>query len=373
MQYIEENKLWIDEVWKKLTIKLGKNAVSAGEKIPSTTVDGIYDDLTEKISAWTNGFWPGLMWLMYVGTEDEKFKKVAECTEKKLDKALWNFKGLYHDVGFMWHISAGVNYKITGNEDSKNRNLHAAASLASRYNIGGDFIRSWNWDDYGWVIIDSMMNLPLLYWASEEIGDPRFKKIAMHHADKVLENHIRPDGSVYHVVKFDSDTGEVLGYPHTQGYEPNSSSWTRGQAWAIYGFVLSYIHTGEKRYLDAAKRVAHYFIAAVAACDYVPTCDFRSPKEPYYYDTSAGSTAACGLIEIAKIVDEYEKDMYISAAIKILKAIEEKHCDWSDEEQGIVKNAMAYYKQGVHKNTIYGDYYFTEAIYKLKGFDMLFW
>ena len=250
----------------------------------------------------------------------------------------------------------------------------AAAALASRYNVNGGFIRAWNDEGAdGWAIIDCMLNIPLLYWASDEIGDPRFRQIAMHHADKTMENFVRPDGSVYHVVEFDLNTGEVLRYPHTQGYEPNNSSWTRGQAWAIYGFVLSYIHTGKQEYLDTAKKVAHYFISAVCTEGYIPKCDFRSPDEPEYLDTSAGAIAACGLIEIAKVVPEYEKKLYIKAAIAILQAIEKEHCDFTLEKESIVQNVMGYYTQGHQISTTYGDYYFVEAIYKLKGYNMLLW
>lgn len=371
---LNENKKWIDSVWEKIEKKLFVTAELSKNKIPYTTKDGVHDDKSNSLSTWTNGFWPGLMWLMYKRTENERYKLVAEIAEKKLDKVLFSYEKLYHDVGFMWHISAGANYKITGNLESKNRNLVAAAALASRYNVDGGFIRAWNDENAaGWSIIDCMMNLPLLYWASEEICDPRFRQIAMHHADKTMENHVRPDGSVIHVVEYDINNGEVIGFPHTQGYEPKTSSWSRGQAWGVYGFVLSYIHTGKQEYLDTAKKVAHYFISAVCAEGYIPKCDFRAPDSPVYLDTSAGAIAACGLIEIAKVVPEYEKKLYINAAINILKAIEKDHCVWTEKEQSIVQNGMEWYKKGVHVPMIYSDYYFVEAIYKLMGEELLFW
>lgn len=371
---INENKPWIDEVWNKIETKLSRVAEKSKNKIPYTTKDGVHDDKTNAPGAWTNGFWPGLMWLMYIETKKEVYKEAAEYSEKALDKALFQYERLYHDVGFMWHISAGVNYKLTQNPESKNRNLVAAAALASRYNVDGGFIRAWNEDNAkGWAIIDCMMNLPLLYWASDEIDDPRFRQIAMHHADKTMAHHIRPDGSCYHVVEYDIHNGEVLGMPSSQGYDPVDSAWTRGQAWALYGFVLSYIHTGKQEYLDTAKKVAHYFIAAVASEGYIPKCDFRQPDEPDYLDTSAGAIAACGLIEIAKIVPEYEKKLYLKAALNILKAIEKDHCDWTENEDGIVQNGMEWYKKGLQLNMVYSDYYFVEAIYKLRGNELLFW
>lgn len=372
---IAENKIWIDDMWNKIENKLSVMSVKLQDKIPNAAGDdGIFSDNSEHPAAWTNGFWPGMMWLMYIATKDEKYATTARYAENVMDKALFDYKSLYHDVGFMWHISAGMNYRLTGSEKSKNRNLMAAATLASRFNSNGNFIRAWNdAGTTGWAIIDCMLNLPLLYWASKEIDDPRFYQIAVRHADKAMESFIRPDGSVYHVVEFDPENGEVTRYPHTQGYEPNNSSWTRGQAWAIYGFILSYIHTGKQEYLDTAKRVAHYFISAVCTEGFIPKCDFRSPDEPDYIDTSAGSIAACGLIEIAKVVPEYEQKLYIKAAIEILKAIGEEHCDFSLEKQGIVQNAMGFYKQGKQLCTTYGDYFFVEAFFKLKGNDFLPW
>ena len=219
-----------------------------------------------------------------------------------------------------------------------------------------------------------MMNIPLLYWASDEIGDPRFKHIATSHADTVIETFIRPDGSVNHINSYDPQTGEFIETFGGQGYTVGSS-WTRGQAWAIYGFILSYIHTKNEQYLFAAKRIAHYFISALAARDdFVPDCDFRSPKEPVYKDTTAGMIAACGLIEISRNVPEFEKDLYLNSAIKILKETEEKYCNWSDNEDSIVQmGTEAYNHGGKNMPIIYGDYYFIEAVLKLMNKDILLW
>lgn len=373
---LEKNKYWIDETWEKVEKKLERTSVQARDKLPLWTVDGVYDDHSKGTAeAWTNGFWPGIMWLMYAATGKECYKITAEVGEKSLDKALKNYDCLHHDVGFMWHISAGANHLLTGNEESRNRNLHAAATLATRFNLAGQFIKAWNGEGVeGWVIIDSLMNIPMLYWAAEQTNNIAFKQIAMQHADTTIKNHIREDGSVYHILNYDIHTGECLGpATHTQGYEPVHSSWSRGQAWAIYGFVLSYIHTGEQRYLDAAKRVAHYFIANVVTTDYIPLCDFRAPEEPFCIDSSAGAIAACGLIEIAKAVPEFEKKMYMDAAMKMVKALVDTQCDWSDEEQAILLNSSGSWNLNTQKTYIWGDYYFVEALYKLKGYGKLFW
>lgn len=379
---VEKDRQFIESVWEKLDKKLSVVALRSRDKIPYTTVDGTHDNRAENyICAWTNGFWPGLMWLMYYGTKNEVYKETAQRSEELLDEALREYDGLHHDVGFMYHISAGADYAITGNKNSRIRALYAANILAGRYNLQGQFIRAWNdWEEEpevnnkGTAIIDCMMNIPLLYWASRETKDPRFKFIAMNHADTTMKNHIRPDGSSKHIVHYDPESGEYIDNIAGQGYS-TESAWSRGQAWAIYGFALSFIHTGKQEYLDTAKRVAHYFIANV--CDeYVSRVDFRSPEEPCMYDTTAGACAACGLLEIARNVPEYEGKMYYNAAIKILKAMDEKFCDYTLDEDSVVQYGTERYvadgKKGVHIPIIYGDYYFAEAIYKLKGFDLLF-
>ena len=312
------------------------------------------------------------MWLMYVGTNNEEYKITAEIAEEKLDKALEQTERLHHDVGFMWNISAGVNYRLTQNKKSMQRFLAAANTLAARFNVEGNFIKAWNGEDHvGWTIIDCMMNIPLLYRASDLEKDPRFKYIALRHADKTMQDHIRPDGSVVHIASHDITNGELIETFGGQGYEVGSS-WSRGQSWALYGFVLSYIHTGEIRYLDTAKKVAHYFIANVCD-DYLPKCDFRSPEDPVIYDTTAGACAACGLIEIAKCVPQYEKKIYLNAALKLLHAMDEKFCDWSEDTDALLLYGTEAYTNGIHMPIIYGDYFYAEALYKLKGFDMLFW
>ncbi len=385
---IADNKKWIDEVWGKLDNKLSRVAVKSREKIPYTTVNGVHDDKQGKdITWWTNGFWGAMMWVMYAGTESEankaEYKATADRAEILMDKAFEDVSKLHHDVGFMWHISSGAGYRLTGNTASRNRDLLSAMTLASRYNVEGDYIRSWNskWGEngnQGWTIIDCMMNIPQLYWASEEIDDTRFKKIAMRYADMAMRDHVRPDGSVNHIVVHDPDQPDtVIETKGGQGYGVGST-WSRGAAWALYGFVLSYIHTKEVKYLDTAKKVAHYFISNVMNTDWLPLCDFRAPEEPVFYDSTAGAIAACGLIEIAKNVPEYEKDMYLSAAVKMLKAMEKAWCNWEESEDSILQMGTERYvfdgnTHGLHIPIIYGDFFFAEAMLKLRGSDFLPW
>ncbi|MCK9478579.1 MAG: glycoside hydrolase family 88 protein [Firmicutes bacterium] len=364
---------WVNDVWEKVEKKLAlTSSRTANDMFPYTTENGRFV-AKGNLYWWTNGFWVGILWLMYNETKDTKYKTLAESLEVKLDEPLYGFDGLHHDVGFMWLLSSVANYRLTGNEESKKRGMIAASVLASRYNMAGKFIRAWNRERVGWSIIDTMMNLPLLYWASRETDDPRFSHIAQSHADTVLETFIRPDGSVIHINCFDPETGELLENLGGQGYT-EGSSWTRGQSWAIYGLALSYIHTKQQKYLDAAKKVAHYFIAALAAADdFVPNCDFRAPAEPVYKDTTAGVIAACGMIEISRQLPEFEKDLYFNAALKILKATERDYANWSDDEDSIIQMGTESYKNKHNIPIIYADYYFIEALSKLRGKDVLFW
>lgn len=374
----EETKQWAKKIFKKIDEKLTVEAKRLGGKIPyiPSAETGLYEeDLgTSDPVWWTNGFWSGMMWQMYHATEKELYKKTAELNEAALDKAFEIYTGLHHDVGFMWLHTAVANFRLTGNERSKARGLHAAHLLAGRYNPRGKYIRSWNRDRAGWVIIDSMLNIPMLYWAEKEIGDPRFRYIAEDHADKVMNQIVRPDGSVNHIGVFDPTNGELIETPAGQGYA-SGSSWSRGQAWAIYGFALSYLHTGKTDYLETAKKVAHYFISEVAKTDWIPVVDFRAPQEPVMIDTSAGMCAACGLLEIAKHVDEYEKALYIDAAINILQATEEKYAIWDTEKDGLIDYSTGSYheEKWTEVPIIYADYYFVEAILRLLDKDFLIW
>lgn len=376
---IKENRQWIDDVWNKLDNKISRTAISSRYKIPYTTVNGVHDNRFEVApDAWTNGFWGGLMWLMYVGTGNEEYKKTAEISEKMLDKAFEDFKSLNHDVGFMWHLTSGANYRITGNARSLNRSLFAAAVLASRYNVDGGYIRAWNGDgSVGWTIIDCMMNLPLLYWASEELGDDRFKRIAQSHADKAIKYHIRDDGSTNHIVEYNPETGDFVKTHAGQGYCAGSC-WTRGLAWAIYGTVLSHIYTKKEEYLKAAIKMADYYINNISD-DYLTVVDFKAPHEPIFYDSTAGVCIACGLIELSKCIEGEEGNRYLQTAINILKATDVTFCDYGDDSDAVVHSGTGAYPNvewkmsEVHIPIIYGDFFFVEAMLKLKGHDFLIW
>lgn len=367
---------WLDRVWSKVCVKMEAQCGRIGSEVPYTLVNGRRTDrMATDPYWWTNGFWPGMLWLMYKDTKNEKYRSAAEAIEERFDTVLAGYEGLHHDVGFQWILSAGLDYKLTGNKRSRVRALHAANLLAGRYNPRGRFIRAWNMDRTGWIIVDCMMNLPLLYWASKEIDDPRYKYIAIDHADTALKYLVRPDGSCNHIGILDPHNGELLETPAGQGYAPGSS-WSRGQSWALYGFALSYIHTGYHKYLDASLRIARYVLSSLARTDFIPPVDYKAPDEPKKIDTSAGTIAAAGLVTLAGIEKNPERENCLDGAVNILRAIEAAHVDWDPKTDFIVKMGTAQYHgktEELHVPLIYGDYYFLESLCRLRYPDFEIW
>lgn len=379
--YLEEKDLvWAQETLERTAHKLEKVAQRSAEKIPYTTVDGVHDDKSgdKEIGWWTNGFWGGIMWQMYTLTGKEIYRNIAEQNEKKLDADLMDYEKLDHDNGFKWLPTAVADYRVTGNRSSKNRGLLAAGNLAGRYNCVGKFIRAWNdWpnskvDRRGWAIIDCMMNLPLLYWASEETGDPRFSQIAANHADTAMKAFIRGDGSANHIVEFDPASGEMIKSYGGQGYG-EGSSWTRGQSWGLYGFMLSYLHTQNNAYLETAERIANYFIANIPDSGLIPV-DFRQPEDVKLEDSTAAAIASCGLIELARQKDGRQQKIYLNAALKMLQALTKNSFNWNEEEDNLLTKCTAAYHDEKHEfSIIYGDYFFLEALMKLTDKELFIW
>lgn len=383
---MNSNQEWVGEALEKVREKMQWVSEKNRDKIPYTTgADGSYDDRSDEsrgwgmddgLNWWTNGFWGGIMWLLYQDTGEERYQEIARISERKLEKCFDQYYGLHHDVGFMYLPTAVADYRLTGNEEGRRIGMHAANLLAGRFNPVGKFIRAWNQngdnDTRGWAIIDCLLNLSLLYWASEESGDPRFRQIAMMHADTVLANFVRPDGSVCHIVEFDPESGRMVKSYGGQGYG-DGSSWTRGQGWAVYGFANSYTHTGKKEYLEAARKVADYCIANLPESGIIPV-DFKQPPEPAWEDSCAACVIACGLLEVARHVSDSEKEKYENAAVKILRAIAENRADWTENCDAIVQNCTgAYHSPDHHFTMVYADYYFIEGLYKLAGIGRLLW
>lgn len=371
---------WVNDAWEKVHEKVTRTSSRIGARFPHASVDGTY--VLEAPHWWTAGFWPGLLWLLYRDSEsmDDRYKVIAEACEQQLDEVLAGYDRLDHDIGFMWSLTSVARYKLLGEEQSRRRALLAASILSGRFNVKGNYIRAWNpWSEgdrnEGWAIIDCMMNLPLLYWASETTGDPRFKHLAMAHADTVLNYFIRTDGSVNHIVIFDPQTGEFESVNGGQGFAPNSA-WSRGASWAIYGMALSCRYTGESRYLEAAKRVAHFFLANLPE-DSVPHWDFRLPSGVVRYrDTSAGACAACGLLEIARAVPDEESELYQAAGERILRSMYENCGAWDNQaEEGLILHGTSHYpeRRNIDVPLIYGDYFFVEGLARLRGNSATFW
>lgn len=358
---------WVDGIWEKLDRKLSKTAVDVFDFFPYTTKEGIYVEPPKEGPVWwTNGFYGGMMWLMYHMTGKAVYKACAEHQELMMDEAFHVYDGLHHDVGFQWNLLSKAHYALDGNPKSRVRALHAANILAGRVNIRGKYLRAW--DKLNLSIIDTMMNLPLLYWASREVEDDRFRFIAEMQADMTMREHVRPDGSVAHVAVHDDLNDRVLETLAGQGYAVGTA-WSRGQAWALYGFILSYIHTGKKAYLDTCKKVADYFLEYAEKTNYKTPTDFNQPPEPFYIDNSAGACAACGLIELYKQTGE---EKYLTGAIRILRALEED-CIFDDTCQSILQKGMESYGRGKQLHLIYADFFLVEAIAKLKNSDFLIW
>lgn len=389
------NQEWLDDAYDKILVKMEAECARIGTTIPFVPKNGQYFDVENTplgIGFWTNGFWPGMLWQMYHATGNEIYRQAAKGIEERLDAVLKSFDGVDHDAGFLFLLSAVADYRQTGDRESRRRGIHAANMLAGRYNPVGKYIRAWNdhtaeaettaeWMKSGggvsgWMIVDCMMNIPLLYWAAGETKDPRYRHIALSHAKTAQQYVVRPDGSCNHVVSIDPNTGVFLDNPGGQGYE-KGSSWSRGQSWAVYGFALSYRHTGERSFLDTAKQCAHYCIANLAVNDWLPLVDYRAPREPVKYDSDAGIITACGLLEIAEHVGEHEKYFYTEAAYRILRACDERFCNWDPDVDSIVDGGTTFYNDPSGKTSdmpiIYGDYFFLEAVLRLKGKMMFTW
>lgn len=357
-------------LWEALQEKVDRMIGQLEGKSPHVAKeDGKYDDM--RLDWWTSGFWPGILWIMHDMTGKEHYKTAAwdwdERFERRSIEANSNF---HHDVGFQYLPTAVIKHKLTGDPDGLRRGLQAANFLAGRFNLNGRFIRAWNQDKIGWSIVDSAMNLSLLLWASAASGDPRFEQIARAHADTVVTRFIREDGSVNHILSFDPATGEWIEALGGQGAGPNSS-WSRGQAWALHGMANAYRYTGEVKYLRASQRVAHYFLACLPD-DAVAHWDFRASEslEGEPRDTSAASCAASGLLELADALPKLEGGMYRRAAERILLSLTKHYGTWDRPEHEAILTQGTGHKpvgQNVNVSLIYGDYFYVEALAKLRG------
>ncbi len=362
---------WQEEALTRCLDKIEKNITEIGAYFPHVAYDGKYNHEEKKF--WTSGFWPGMLWLLYRERGNEAAKELAIKLEKELDEILDGFIHIHHDVGFMWMPSAVMDYRLTGNKEAQIRGLKAASHLAGRFNPAGKFIRAWtdevNPNAKGWALIDCMMNLSLLFWASKETDDPRFYHIACEHTDTVLKHFVRDDYTVPHIVSFDPYTGEKIEAISGQALN-TGTAWSRGQAWAIYGMAVAYRETGKKECLNTARNMANYFLSHLPE-DKVPYWDFRStPDLQWVKDASASACVASGLMELSNLLeDEAEKNFYKKQGMEILKALYDIRFDNEPNSQAMILGGTVNCLKKRHINVpiIYGDFFFTEGLLKAQN------
>ena len=346
-----------------------------------TTVTSMYD--------WTPGFFPGSLWYLYELTGDNTWRVRAEAWTAPLEK-LKTFTG-HHDIGFMMYCSYGNAERLASRPAYQGILIQSARSLCTRFSKTTKTIRSWNqrraWSGNMWhypVIIDNMMNLELLCYAARVSGDKKLLDIALTHADTTLKNHFRPDGSSYHVVNYDSKTGEVLNRQTCQGYADNST-WARGQAWAIYGYTMMYRETRRPEYLEAACRFADFYLSQLPE-DLIPLWDFNAGQPGYLpdgksnakkfmdrakapRDVSAAAVVCSALFELGGLA---KKPAYTEKAIAILKSMASPayRAELGGNGGFLLMHSTGSipHNNEIDKPLVYADYYFLEALTRYRRY-----
>lgn len=321
---------------------------------------------------WTSGFWPGTLWYLYENTDDEKWKEQADTYSRYLTP-LSVTPALDHDLGFQIFNSFGNGYRLTGNPEYKDIILKTADTLATLFNPNVGTILSWprdvpnmEWPQHN-TIMDNMINLELLFWASKNGGDKSLYDIALSHADVTMKNHFRPDYTSYHVVVYDRETGEkIKGVTH-QGYADNSM-WARGQGWAIYGYTMVYRETGDKKYLDQAQKTAKVYLDHLPI-DLIPYWDFDAPNIPNEpRDASAAALVASALLELSTFTkDSNLSENYVEKAESMLEELS-KNYQSKDANSAFLLHSTGHKPSGseIDYSINYADYYYLEALLRLK-------
>lgn len=330
---------------------------------------------------WTSSFWTGMLWLAYEISGTERYRETAT---KQLEDYRKRIEGRIatdtHDLGFLYSLSCVAAYKLTGDEGAKQTALAAADLLICRYFEKPGIIQAWgdlnDPEQRGRMIIDCLMNLPLLYWASGVSGDPKYAKYAYSHARQSASYLVRKDASTYHTFYMDPVSGAPLYGKTHQGYS-DDSCWARGQAWAIYGFTLSYLYTKDWGFIELAQKLANYFLNRLPQ-DYVPYWDLVFTDGPEERDSSAAAIAVCGLLELVKhlAADDQNRMLYRNAALKILTSLVNQYSVRdSDHSNGLLLHAV-YNKpkgEGVDECCIWGDYFYCEALVRMMQDWNLYW
>ena len=347
-----------------------------------SSVDNIYPACDN--TQWTCGFWPGEVWLSYERTGDEAFKKTAMTLVASFDHRIRHkIEVDHHDMGFLYSPSCVAAHKLTGAAAARDAAILAADQLISRFQPKGQFIQAWGEmgapENYRYII-DCLLNLPLLYWASEVTGDAKYADIAHRHITTCLANSFRPDGSTYHTFFMNPDGTPSHGAT-CQGYR-DDSFWARGQAWGVYGSVLSYRYTRNPEYLDTFRRALEFYLTRLPD-DLVPYWDMiftSGSEEPR--DSSSAAIVACGLLEAVKWVGAEEGAGYEKLARQMLASLVQ-HYAVTDRKPGGGQLLHGTYSkkspyntctpEGVDECTSWGDYFYMEALTRLTKDWQLYW
>ncbi|RFZ78180.1 glucoronyl hydrolase [Lacrimispora amygdalina] len=372
-------ELTADECRKALDFAVGQLKDNLNEFTHSFkkaySEDGFYKP-TPNVN-WTTGFWTGQLWLAYEWSRDEAFSKAGSIQAESFLKRIEDKVEVdHHDMGFLYSPSCVAAWKLVGDETGRKAAIKAADQLISRFQPVGEFIQAWgpmNQPENYRFIIDCLLNLPLLYWASEETNDSRYREIAEKHIHTAIANVIREDYSTWHTFFMNMVTGEPDHGATCQGYR-DGSAWARGQAWGVYGCALAYRYTKRKEYVEDFKHVTGYFLDHLPD-DLVPYWDLEftdGSGEPK--DSSSASIAACGMLEMANYLPEPEAAYYSSIAKKIMESVVAGYAVKDrTESNGLVLHSTYSKKspyntctpEGVDECNIWGDYFYLEALIRL--------
>ena len=336
----------------------------------------------EENSDWTASFWLGILFLTKELSNSKDFDRTIESQLASFKERLEKDIALdTHDIGFLYQLSAVADYRLNKNESSKQIAIQAADRLMERYSPKSQIIQAWgDLDDpkqRGRMIIDCLMNLPLLYFATEATGDESYKTAAYNHAKQTQKYIVRENHTTFHTYYFDTETGEALYGKTQQGYS-DDSCWARGQAWGIYGFTLSYLYTGDSSFLETAKNVADYFIQELPEdkiCYWDLIFNEGSEEER---DSSSAAIAACGLLELSRQLplNDEKHGYYEKVALELLQALAEKYTTvLRPESNGLLLHGVYDKKTntGVDECMIWGDYFYLEALTRLAKSWYSFW
>ena len=334
---------------------------------------------------WTAGFWPGELWLAFEHSGEAVFRDAAQIqVQSFLHRIVNRIETDHHDMGFLYSPSCIAAWKLVGDEDGRRAAILAADQLIERFQPIGQFIQAWGRkgkaEEYRYII-DCLLNLPLLYWASRETGDPKYREIALIHARTTLANSVRPDDSTYHTFYMDPVTGAPVRGATKQGYR-DDSAWARGQAWAIAGMALSYRYERIEEYRQTFDRLLAFYLNRLPA-DMVPYWDLVfSDGDGEPRDSSSASITACGLLEMADLVEPEPAARYRMLARRMVKSLADHYAvKDSAVSNGLVLHATYSKKspfntcrgEGVDECVSWGDYYYMEALTRLSRSWSSYW